>query len=173
MPQHLINATCRSARPTATRSPPPPAPRTKGGAARMGEGIFLLFLTPTAPDYHILRSEPKKHHSAMLQLGRLPSPARGRTGGTQRGAGACSHGWERARACKSVQERVSVCTHGPQGTTSYSPSRCDTAVRILPDGAERLPAACKRVCFSSSAPHSIRNNYIWECGEVFGWLVLV
>lgn len=73
----------------------------------MGEGIFLLFLTPAAPDYHVLRSEPRKHHSAMLQLGWLPSPARGR----RRGAAG--------RGC----ERTSVCTRGPRGTASFSPSR--------------------------------------------------
>lgn len=106
MLQHLINATCRSARPTATRSLAPPAPHTKGGATRIGEWIFLLFLTLTAPDYHILHSEPKKHHSAMLQLGRLPSTARGRTGGTQRGAGVFSHGYKRARVCKCVHTRA-------------------------------------------------------------------
>lgn len=61
----------------------------------MGEGIFLLFLTPAAPDYHVLHSEPKKHHFAMLQLGWLPSPARGRMGGTQQGSGACTGGCKR------------------------------------------------------------------------------
>lgn len=127
----------------------------------MGEGIFLLFLTPAAPDYHILHSEPKKHHSAMLQLGRLPSPARERTGGTQRGAGVCMRG------CK----RASACTRGPWGMASFSPSRCGTAACIPLDGAERSPAACKRVCFSSPAPNSIRNNCIWECGGGF-WLGL-
>lgn len=126
----------------------------------MGEGIFLLFLTPAAPDYHILHSEPKKHHSAMLQLGRLPSPARERTGGTQRGAGVCMRG------CK----RASACTRGPWGTASFNPSRCGTAACIPPDGAERSPAACKRVCFSSPAPNSIRTNCIWERGGVFGWV---
>lgn len=74
----------------------------------MGEGIFLLFLTPAAPDYHVLQSEPKKHHSAMLQLGWLPKPARGR----RRGAAG--------RGC----ERTSVCTRGPRGTAPFSPSRC-------------------------------------------------
>jgi len=138
----------------------PQLPRAKAGAARMGEGIFLLFLTPAAPDYHILCSEPKKHHSAMLQLGRLPSPARGRTGGTQRGAGACT------RACK----HASVCTRGPRDTAPFSPSHWGTAACILPDGAERSPAACKRVCFSSPAPNSIRTNCIWERGGVFGWV---
>lgn len=139
----------------------PRLPRMKQGAARMGEGIFLLFLTPAAPDYHILHSEPKKHHSAMLQLGRLPSPARERTGGTQRGAGVCMRG------CK----RASACTRGPWGMASFSPSRCGTAACIPLDGAERSPAACKRVCFSSPAPNSIRNNCIWECGGGF-WLGL-
>lgn len=86
----------------------PQLPCGKGGAVRMGEGIFLLFLTLAAPDYHVLRSEPRKHHSAMLQLGWLPSAARGR----RRGAAG--------RGC----ERTSVCTRGPRDTASFSPSRC-------------------------------------------------
>lgn len=67
----------------------PQLPRGKGGAKRTGEGIFLLFLTPAAPDYHVLRSEPRKHHSAMLQLGWLPSPEKGRRRRTE-GCG-CEH----------------------------------------------------------------------------------
>lgn len=123
----------------------------------MGEGIFLLFLTPAAPDYRILRGEPRKHHSAMLQLGRLPSPARGRTGGRQRGVGACTRGCERA----SVHVRVCVCTHSQQAW--FLPSLSHGAT------AERLPAAFKRVCFSTPAPNSIRTNCIWERGWAFWW----
>ena len=120
----------------APLAPPPRAPRrpqlprTKQGAARMGEGIFLLFLTPAAPDYHILRSEPKKHHSAMLQLGRLPSPAKGRTGGTQRGAGACTGG------CK----RASVCTHGPRLHSALSVAAWQRASRQMGQKGRPLPA---------------------------------
>lgn len=38
------------------------------------------------------------------------------------------------------------------------------------NGAERSPAACKRVCFFSPAPNSIRTNCIWKRGGVFGWV---
>lgn len=87
----------------------------------MGEGIFLLFLTPAAPDYRILRGEPRKHHSAMLQLGRLPSPARGRTGGRQWGVGACTRGCERASVrvcvcvCAPTASRHGFCPASPAG----------------------------------------------------------
>lgn len=99
----------------ASLAPPPrspchsPLPYAKRGAARMGEGIFLLFLTPAAPDYHILHSKPKKHHSAMLQLGRLPSPA-------GKGREECS----RARMCACTGASVRACAHAGHGAQLHS-----------------------------------------------------
>lgn len=139
----------------APLAPPPHAPccpqlpRGKGGAIRTGEGIFLLFLTPTAPDYHVLHSEPRKHHSAMLQLGCLPSPARGRR------RGAAGQGCEHVHTWDTGHGFIPPC---PPRHTACSP----------PSGAERSPAACKHVCFSSPAPNSIRTNCILELGGVLG-----
>lgn len=84
-------------------SPSAPSSHECRGAARVGEGIFLLFLTPAAPDYHILCSEPRKHHSAMLQLGRLPSTAQGRMGEGSGVQARAMHGCEHAN--------VHACAH--------------------------------------------------------------
>lgn len=79
----------------------------------MGEGIFLLFLTLAAPDYHVLHSEPRKHHSAMLQLGWLPSPARGRRL-EQRGTGVSAGG--SVGVCARLHSALPAAAHSLQPT---------------------------------------------------------
>lgn len=110
----------------------PQLPRMKLGATRVGEGAFLLFLTLAAPDYHILCSKPKKHHSAMLQLGRLPSPAKGRTGETQQGAGACRHGGKRVEWCTRGGHRAQL--HSALPAAVRPPASCWTGQKghLLP-----------------------------------------
>lgn len=84
----------------------------------------------------------------------------------RRGADALHAG---VRACECVHTRATVAPlHSALPTAARQLASLWTGT-----GAERSPAACKCVCFSSPASNSIRTNCIWERGGVFRWWVLL
>lgn len=161
MPGHLINATCHSFYPTAARSSPPPASPHEAGGHKGGRGSIFIVSDTGCPRLSYFMQQAKEASLCYAAAGQAAQPSKGKDRRNAAGRGGMQ---ARGQACGVVH------TGRPQGTAPFSPSRCGAAACILLDGAERSPAACKCVCFSSPAPNSIRTNCIWERGGGLGWV---
>lgn len=140
------------------RAPPPPAPPCAQGGRKDGRGDIFIVSDTGCPRLSYFTRRAKEASLCYAAAGQAAEPGEGKDGRKAAGCG-CVHAW--VRACKRACVCVCVCTHSQQARFLPSLSRGATA--------ERLPAAFKRVCFSTPAPNSIRTNCIWERGWAFWW----
>lgn len=138
VPRHLINATCRSARPAAAaaRSPPPPAPpREEGGGCKDGRGDIFIVSDTGCPRLSYFMQRAKEASLCYAAAGQAAQPGEGKDGRNAAGRG-CVHAW--ARACECVHTRAT-------GHRFIQPFPLRHG-GVHPNGRGRKVACCLQTC---------------------------